>query len=143
MYIVFVNFVMLTQGSRGGYCQADLAQLITLPIVWALWAWLFSPRVTEPQGLHQALKSEAHLCCSRSIISEVWIFWAMLNSHIPVIPMGNHICCLWVGISSIFSLEKVDWGYIFSFYQVKWEKKSCLFLIQWRSHLHYKTIIII
>lgn len=38
MYIVFVNFVMLTQGSRGVYCQADLAQLITLPIVWALWA---------------------------------------------------------------------------------------------------------
>ena len=101
------------------------------------------PRVTEPKVCIRPQRSEAHLCCSRSIISEVWIFRAMLNSHIPVIPMGNQICCLWVGISSIFSLGKVDWGYIFSFYQVKWEKKSWLFLIQWRSHLHYKTIIII
>ena len=30
MYIVFVNFVMLTQGSRGVYCQADLAQLVSV-----------------------------------------------------------------------------------------------------------------
>ena len=103
----------------------------------------FFPKSNRTPKSASGFKKVKLIFVVQGVLSQVWIVRAMLNSHIPVIPMGNHICCLWVGISSIFSLGKVDWGYIFSFYQVKGEKKSWLFLIQWRSHLHYKTIIII
>ena len=121
---------------------------ITFPIVWA---WLFPPRViVRPKVCIRLYRSEADLCCLRRITSEVWITRATPLKKdsgspvkLPLIPMGNHIYCLWVGNSSSFSWGKVDLGYIFSFYQIKWEKKSWLFLMKWRSHLHYKTIIIV
>ena len=104
---------------------------ITFPIVWA---WLFPPRViVRPKVCIRLYRSEADLCCLRRITSEVWITRATPLKKdsgspvkLPLIPMGNHIYCLWVGNSSSFSWGKVDLGYIYFFLSNKMREEKLI-----------------
>lgn len=107
--------------------------------------WHFCPRVTVPQVLHRSTIFRKR---SRSFFKEyslvVWITRDMSVKQDS--GLSQNYLPLQRAITSVtFFPHRKGWPNtpkLFYFYQMKWEKRMWLFLIQWRSHLHFKTIII-